>query len=59
MALNGSVVRDTARVLGIGINTVISELKKENDIETGNTKLLEKRREKMENAIHEQLRESI
>lgn len=28
MALNGSGVRDTARVLKIGINTVISELKK-------------------------------
>lgn len=28
MAMNGSGVRDTARVLGISINTVISELKK-------------------------------
>ncbi len=28
MAINGSGVRDTARVLGISINTVISELKK-------------------------------
>ena len=28
MALNGSGIRDTARVLGISINTVISELKK-------------------------------
>ncbi len=28
MALNGSGIRDTARVLGISINTVIYELKK-------------------------------
>lgn len=28
MALNGSGIRDTSRVLGIGQNTVISELKK-------------------------------
>jgi len=28
MALNGSGVRDTARELGVSINTVISELKK-------------------------------
>jgi transposase len=28
MALNGSGIRDTARVLGIGKNTVISTLKK-------------------------------
>ncbi len=28
MALNGSGVRDTSRVLGISINTVLSELKK-------------------------------
>lgn len=28
MALNGSGVRDTARVLGVSMNTVISELKK-------------------------------
>jgi transposase-like protein len=28
MAMNGSGVRDTARVLGINKNTVISELKK-------------------------------
>lgn len=28
MAINGSGVRDTSRVLKIGINTVISELKK-------------------------------
>ncbi len=28
MAVNGSGVRDTARVLGIGKNTVIAELKK-------------------------------
>jgi Transposase and inactivated derivatives len=28
MALNGSGIRDTSRVLGIGKNTVISELKK-------------------------------
>jgi transposase-like protein len=28
MAMNGSGVRDTGRVLGIGKNTVISELKK-------------------------------
>jgi len=28
MALNGSGVRDTVRVLGVGINTVIRELKK-------------------------------
>lgn len=28
MAINGSGVRDTARVLGIGKNTVVSELKK-------------------------------
>lgn len=28
MALNGSGIRDTSRVLGISINTVLSELKK-------------------------------
>ncbi len=28
MSLNGSGVRDTVRVLGVGINTVICELKK-------------------------------
>jgi transposase-like protein len=28
MALNGSGIRDTARVLGVSINTVLSELKK-------------------------------
>jgi transposase-like protein len=28
MALNGSGIRDTARVLGISTDTVISELKK-------------------------------
>lgn len=28
MALNGSGIRDTARVLGVSMNTVISELKK-------------------------------
>jgi transposase len=28
MALNGSGIRDTSRVLGIGQNTVIAELKK-------------------------------
>jgi transposase-like protein len=28
MAMNGSGIRDTSRVLGIGQNTVISELKK-------------------------------
>ena len=28
MAVNGSGVRDTARVLGIGKNTVVAELKK-------------------------------
>jgi transposase-like protein len=30
MALNGSGIRDTARVLGISTDTVISELKKKN-----------------------------
>lgn len=30
MALNGSGIRDTSRVLGISINTVLSELKKRN-----------------------------
>jgi transposase-like protein len=30
MALNGSGIRDTARVLGVSMNTVISELKKKN-----------------------------
>lgn len=30
MALNGSGVRDTARVLGISMNTVMAELKKKN-----------------------------
>jgi transposase-like protein len=30
MALNGSGIRDTARVLGISMNTVMSELKKKN-----------------------------
>ena len=30
MALNGSGIRDTARVLGVTMNTVISELKKKN-----------------------------
>ena len=28
MAINGSGIRDTARVLGIGVNTVIKALKK-------------------------------
>jgi len=28
MAMNGSGIRDTARVLGVGKNTVISTLKK-------------------------------
>jgi transposase-like protein len=28
MALNGSGIRDTARVLGVSMNTVMSELKK-------------------------------
>ena len=32
MAINGSGIRDTARVLGIGINTVMSELKKSTSI---------------------------
>lgn len=32
MAINGSGVRDTARVLGISMNTVISELKKKKRI---------------------------
>ena len=31
MALNGSGIRDTSRVLGISQNTVISELKKRNE----------------------------
>lgn len=44
MALKGSEVRDTARVLGIGINTVIRELKKAN-IQTVNTKLLNCKKE--------------
>ena len=30
MALNGSGIRDTSRVLGISTNTVMSELKKKN-----------------------------
>ena len=30
MALNGSGIRDTARVLGVSPNTVINELKKKN-----------------------------
>ena len=30
MALNGSGIRDTSRVLGISTNTVMSELKKNN-----------------------------
>ncbi len=30
MTMNGSGIRDTSRVLGIGQNTVISELKKKN-----------------------------
>ncbi len=28
MALNGSGIRDTARVLGVSMNTVMSEIKK-------------------------------
>ena len=28
MAINGSDIRDTVRVLGVGINTVIGQLKK-------------------------------
>lgn len=32
MALKGSGIRDTARVLGINMNTVMSELKKRNAI---------------------------
>jgi transposase-like protein len=35
MTLNGSGIRDTSRVLGIGQNTVISELKKRNRNSTG------------------------
>tara|TARA_R110002074_G_C12390547_1_gene653235 strand:- start:667 stop:849 length:183 start_codon:yes stop_codon:yes gene_type:complete len=31
LVLNGSGIRDTARVLGVGINTVIRELKKRSE----------------------------
>lgn len=40
MALNGSGIRDTARVLGISKDTVLSELKNEGLIEPINTALL-------------------
>ncbi|HCS92599.1 MAG: hypothetical protein N838_00815 [Thiohalocapsa sp. PB-PSB1] len=40
MSVNGSGVRDTARVLGISQHTVISELKKESSLEPGNEALL-------------------
>ena len=43
MALNGSGVRNTARVLGVSMNTVISELKKENSIITVNQALFAQR----------------
>ena len=32
MALNGSGIRDTARVLGVSMNTVMSELKKKKPV---------------------------
>jgi len=35
MAINGSGIRDTGRVLGINKNTVISTLKKANPAYTG------------------------
>src|SRR5512139_3669724 len=42
MALNGSGIRDTARVLEISPNTVISELKKESCLESANRAVLER-----------------
>ena len=42
MAHNGSGIRDTARVLGINKNTVISHLKKSNDLIYVNTTFLDK-----------------
>jgi hypothetical protein len=41
MAINGSGIRDTSRVLGISQDTVISELKKETKIENVNYSLLQ------------------
>src|SRR5262249_32807176 len=41
MAMNGSEIRDTSRVLGISQDTVISELKKESEIQNVNHALLQ------------------
>ena len=43
MSLNGSGVRDTARVLGISTSTVINELKKKRPHSSRLTKLLSRR----------------
>ena len=45
MALNGSGIRNTAMVLDVSMNTVMSELKKEIQLETMNKKLLEQKQE--------------
>jgi insertion element IS1 protein InsB len=42
MALNGSGIRDTARVLGISKDTVVSELKKQTEIEPINRPFLDR-----------------
>jgi insertion element IS1 protein InsB len=42
MALNGSGIRDTARVLGISKDTVVSELKKQTEIEPINWPVLDR-----------------
>ena len=41
MALNGSGVRETGRVLGISYNTVTAQLKKSPGVEHGESRLLE------------------
>ena len=41
MAVNGSGVRDTARVLGVSTSTVIQELKKKEQLEKVNSQALE------------------
>jgi insertion element IS1 protein InsB len=42
MTLNGSGIRDISRVLGISVNTALSELKKERNLRNINYSLLEK-----------------
>jgi hypothetical protein len=41
MAVNGSGIQDTARMLKITFTTVIEKLKKERDLEPVNTQVLE------------------